>query len=233
VNGILQAIGPLSGRNRIAAAFYDGPNWRRFKFWENVFLWFQGPGVSRARRQVLRHLPVTSTARVLEVGIGDGENLARLPDSWEVFGVDLAAGRLEGCRQRWPETHGRLALAEAENLPFDDAVFDAVFTVGGINYFRDPAVALSEMQRVAKPGAVLVAADERPDLYRFSLWHALGLRGLDRAMLRRMGLDAEFLEMVFDTTPQVEPAARAVWPGHRRIPIWNRLGYCLLDVRHE
>ncbi len=47
VGGILEAIGPLSGTNRIAASFYDGPTWPRFKFWENVFLWFQGPGVSR------------------------------------------------------------------------------------------------------------------------------------------------------------------------------------------
>ena len=50
VGGVLEAIGPLSGTNRVAARFYDGPAWPRFKFWENVFLWVQGPGVSRARR---------------------------------------------------------------------------------------------------------------------------------------------------------------------------------------
>src|SRR4051812_9303465 len=79
LHGVLEALGSLEGTNRIAAAFYDGPNWPRFKFWENVFLAFQGPGIDRARRQVLRHLPDVPEARVLEVGVGDGENLGRLP----------------------------------------------------------------------------------------------------------------------------------------------------------
>src|SRR5436309_87776 len=87
VDGIMHAIGPLTGTNRIAAVFYDGPAWAKFRFWEQVFLWFQGPGVASARRQVLRHLPERPTARVLEVGIGDGENLPLLPPGWEVFGV--------------------------------------------------------------------------------------------------------------------------------------------------
>jgi SAM-dependent methyltransferase len=230
-DGILRAIGPLSGTNRVAAAFYDGPSWPRFRFWEQVFLWCQGPGPSSARRQVLRHLPDRAEARVLEVGIGDGENLPLLPTGWEVFGVDIALGRLRACRDRFPGTSGRLAWAEGERLPFDDQSFDAVFSVGGFNYFRDPAAALREMRRVARPGAVLVAADEIPDLYRFGLGHVLGLEAIDRLWLRLVGLDREFVAMVFETPPRVEAAARAVWPGHRRVPIWNRLGYCLVDTR--
>ena len=33
-DGITQAIGPLRGRNRIVADFYDGPGWVRFRKWE-------------------------------------------------------------------------------------------------------------------------------------------------------------------------------------------------------
>ncbi len=182
---------------------------------------------------MLRYLPDVPHARVLEVGIGDGENLSRLPTEWEVFGVDLARTRLNACIARGTSMAGRLALAEAERLPFADASFDAVFTVGGINYFRDPAAALLEMRRVSRPGAVLIAADERPDLYRFSLSHALRMPAVDRFYLTKMGLPAEFLAMVYDTPPAVEPAAREVWPSHRRISIWNGLGYCLVDVRQE
>src|SRR5207237_8503455 len=89
VEGIVHAIGPLSGTNRIAARFYDGPCWPRFRPWEQLFLWFQGPGPARARRQVLRHLPRVEQARVLEVGIGNGENLPLLPTGWDVYGVDI------------------------------------------------------------------------------------------------------------------------------------------------
>jgi SAM-dependent methyltransferase len=229
--GILHAIGPLSGRNRVAAAFYDGPSWPRFRFWEQVFLAFQGPGVAAARRQVLRQLVGEPGARVLEVGIGDGENIPLLSRDHEVFGVDVARGRLEACLRRFPALTGRLAWAEGESLPFVDASFDLVFTVGGINYFRDPAAALREMKRVARTGGTLIAADEIPDLYRFSLGHLLGLELLDKLALRTMGVDRDFIAMVYETPPLVEAAASNVWPGHRRIPIWNRLGYCLVYVK--
>lgn len=229
--GIVEAIGPLTGRNRIAAAFYESPHWPRFRFWEDVFLWFQGPGAARARRQVLRHLPDLASARVLEVGIGDGANVPLLPPAWEIYGVDIARSRLLSCLKRCPEMAGRLVWAEGETLPFEDATFDAVFTVGGPNYVRDAHALLSEMRRVARPGAPLIAADERPDLYRMGLGHVLGLDLLDTWWLRISGLDPEFIRMVYETPPQIEPAAQEIWPNHRRISIWNRLGYCLVDVK--
>jgi SAM-dependent methyltransferase len=230
VDGILHAIDPLSGTNRIAADFYDGPNWPRFRPWEQLFLWFQGPGVAAARRQVLRHLPTTSNARVLEVGIGDGENLRLLPRSWEVYGVDLALGRLSACRTRHPRVAGRLAWAEAEALPFPEGTFDAVLSVGGFNYFRDHRRALAEMRRVARRGAPVVVADEIPDLYRFAPGHALGFDPLDRWGLRLLGLDRGFVEMVLGCRLNEQAVARDVLPHVRRYPIWNRLGYCLVDL---
>src|SRR2546430_1958419 len=54
--GIVEAMGPLRGRNRVAAAFYDGQGWRRFRTWERLFLALQG-GQRRARAPILRELP--------------------------------------------------------------------------------------------------------------------------------------------------------------------------------
>ena len=70
-NGVLTILDALRGRNRIAANFYDGPGWIKFRRWERMFLKVQG-GEARARWQILRHLTSTPFARVLEVGIGDG-----------------------------------------------------------------------------------------------------------------------------------------------------------------
>lgn len=232
VDGILHAIESetLRGTNRIAAAFYDGPNWARFRPWEQLFLWFQGPGPRAARRQILRHLPEHRPhARILEVGIGDGANLPLLPPAWEVYGVDIARSQLAACLERRPTVQGRLVWAEGENLPFPDHSFDAVYTIGGFNYFRDHTRALQEMRRVARPEAPVIVADELPDLYRLAPGHALGLETLDRWGLRLMGLDQEFIEMVLGHRVDLDALARAILPGHRRFPIWNRLGYCLVD----
>ena len=220
VAGILHAIGPLTGTNLIAARFYDGPSWTRFRPWEELFLWCNGPGPSRARRQVLRHLrmPRDRPARVLEVGIGNGENVPLLPSGWDIYGVDIARNLLSACCDRFPRLSGRLAWAEAERLPFEDATFDAVFSVGGFNYFRDPVAALREMRRVSRPGGPVVVADEEPDLIRFSLGRALGLDVLDRWGLRAMGLDPAFIAMVQDHQIDVWAVARAAWTGQHGPP---------------
>jgi SAM-dependent methyltransferase len=227
-DGIWEAIGPLTGTNRIAAAFYDGPDWPRFRPWERLFLGFQG-GPRRARRSILRYLPGLSTARVLEVGIGDGENLPWLPPGWETYGVDISRTQLAACRDRFPSMRGRLVWAEGEALPFEDGAFDAAYSVGGFNYFRDHRAALREMRRVTRAGGPVIVADEVPHLYRYAPGSVLGFERLDRWALRAMGLNADFLEMVYNHRIDVDALARAEWPRHRRFPIWSRLGYCLVD----
>ena len=56
-----------------------------------------------------------------------------------------------------------LVHCAAEDLPFADNRFDIVFHVGGINFFTDKARAIREMLRVAKPGTLLMIADETQD----------------------------------------------------------------------
>ena len=228
-DGILEAIGPLSGRNRIVAAFYDGPGWRRFHRWEQAFLVLQG-GVRRARMQILRHVLGVDrpNAMGLEVGIGDGENLAFLPPGWTVHGVDIARTRLEACIARHPSMAGRLARAEAERLPFEDATFDACWTIGGFTYFRDHEAALREMSRVTRPGGPVVVADEVPGLHRAGLGHLIGVPAFDAWWLRLLGLDREFVAMVLSFQVDLVELGRRVWPGADRHRIWYGMGYCLV-----
>ncbi|MDR3636527.1 MAG: class I SAM-dependent methyltransferase [Isosphaeraceae bacterium] len=228
-DGIWEAIGSLAGTNRIAADFYDGPGWTRFRPFEQLFLWFQGPGPARARRKVLRFLPRGDGLRVLEVGIGAGENVPLLPPSWSVYGVDIARTQLVACAERFPALRGKLAWAEGESLPFVDQEFDAVFSVGGFNYFRDPEAALREMRRVTRPGATVVVADEIPDLHRLSPASALGLVEFNEWSLGALGLDRAFIEMVLNHPNDLDSRVRAVWPAHRRVAIWHRLGYSYID----
>jgi SAM-dependent methyltransferase len=222
--GIVEAIGPLSGRNRVAAAFYDGPGWRRFRPWEHAFLVLQG-GQRRARLRILGHLPDVAESRVLEVGIGEGDNLPFLPSRWEIHGVDIALTRLERCLHRFPAMVDRLAWAEGEILPYEDQFFEASYTIGGFNYFGDHGAALREMRRVTRPGGVMIVADEAPWLHRCGIGHLIGVPRIDAAWLRLLGLDREFVDMVLDQ--RIDLAA--LFPeeqGWRRSSIWRGLGYC-------
>ncbi|RUL87432.1 class I SAM-dependent methyltransferase [Tautonia sociabilis] len=227
LGGIVEAIGPLSGRNRITEAFYGGPSWERFRPWERRFLALQG-GNRRARRPILRHLPASATARLLEVGIGDGDNLEFLPAGWDVFGVDHTRRRLEDCLRRFPRMAGRLARSEAEALPFPDATFDASLCVGGFTMFGDHAAALREMRRVTRPGGPVVVADEVPWLCRAGIGHLIGVPRLDLHWLRLLGLEREFIEMVFELPRNLDEIVLAELPGADRRRIWGGLGYCVV-----
>jgi SAM-dependent methyltransferase len=231
-DGILHAIGPLSGRNRIAATFYDGPGWARFRPWEQGFLVMLG-GIRRSRMEILRNVIERVNkphALTLEVGIGNGQNLPFLPPGWNVHGVDIARIPLEDCIGRHPEMAGRLAWAEGEKLPFGDATFDASWSVGGFNYYRDHEATLREMRRVTRPGGPVVVADEVPTLHRAGLGHLLGMPSIDAWWLHRLGLDREFVSMVLEFDVDLKSLADRVWPHADRKGIWYGLGYCLVDT---
>jgi len=99
---------------------------------------------------------------VLETSVGTGLNFKYLPCGVKLSGLDLSPEMLANCQnnlRRW-QMDADLYLGNAESLPFTDSSFDVVFHVGGINFFNDRAKAIREMIRVAKPGSLLLIADE-------------------------------------------------------------------------
>jgi len=225
-DGILRAMGELTGNNRIAEAFYNGPRFQNFRFWENFFLWFAG-GLKGARRQILRHLPPLDGRALLEVGIGDGDNLRLLPAQVRVTGIDIALRRLMACRRRYAARPLSLVLAQGEHLPFEDRSFDAVLCVGGFNFFSDPALALAEMARVARPGARIVVADEIPDFLRYGWGHRIHWPALDHWLMKRW-FGPEFRDMIVNNQLNVEEVAAATLAGPMIHRIWRGYGYCLV-----
>lgn len=111
---------------------------------------------------ILSPLDIAPHQRVLETSIGTGINFKYLPGDIERFGLDLSSDMLEACQtnfRRWGLS-AHLFQGNAEALPFADESFDTVFHVGGINFFNDRERAIREMIRVARPGSLLLIADE-------------------------------------------------------------------------
>jgi SAM-dependent methyltransferase len=227
--GLLIAQGELSGKNRIAAAFYNSDRWRQFRPWEQLFLKTLG-GLPGARRQILRHLDGLAGGSLLEVGIGDGENIALLPRSLRISGIDIAERPLAACRDRYPGRGLFLALAEGERIPFSDRSFDAVLSVGGFNFYSDPEYALKEMARVTRLGGRIVVADELPDLFEWGWGHLIGCPRLDDWLMRRFWLGPEFTDMVLGTRLDVHAVARAALRHPEIHTIWRGLGYCIVGT---
>jgi ubiquinone/menaquinone biosynthesis C-methylase UbiE/uncharacterized protein YbaR (Trm112 family) len=128
-------------------------------------MFFPCGGVDNARNEVLSQLEINPKSKILETGIGTGDNILYLKeqlDGGTYYGLDNQLRMLQKCLAncaRW-NLSSDLYRADAENLPFKDNAFDVVFHLGAINLFQDKKQAINEMIRVAKPGTKIVIADE-------------------------------------------------------------------------
>ncbi|MDP8245020.1 MAG: class I SAM-dependent methyltransferase [Candidatus Hinthialibacter antarcticus] len=107
----------------------------------------------------LAPLQKIQNGRVLEVGVGRGDLLSRfVPDNNELFGCDLSAGNIDGCRERFQTMKREVCLthADAERLPYRDGEFDAVYSLSVLFYLPDCRVAVDEMFRITKPGGLVL-----------------------------------------------------------------------------
>lgn len=92
---------------------------------------------------------------VLDVACGLGGWLGYFRERGaSVSGIDLSHKAIDVCRGRFPD--GDFHVGPAEVLPFADDSFDVVTCMGSLEHFVDKPKALSEMLRVARPGAVFV-----------------------------------------------------------------------------
>lgn len=225
---ILRLNSQYRGNNAIAAEYYNSTLWPKFRFWEWLSYLPRG-GERAARNEVLRHLPQLSGTRLLEVAIGDGRNMPLIPRDCQLFGIDISSVLLEKCRLDYSDRDISLIEGEGETLPFCDAAFDNVLSVGAINHVNDPGQALREMARVVKPGGLIVVADEVPDLPNRQIAHKLGLHKLQKWILSRLFFLGQFSQVILEHTdlkiePLVDSALRD-WTIHR---IWGGLGYCVV-----
>jgi SAM-dependent methyltransferase len=94
-----------------------------------------------------------SRGRVLEVGCGEGAQLAALSASRK-FGIDLSVHALLRARER---SSAECAVARAEELPFPAESMDLVLAVGVMEHFESADAATAEIRRVLAAGGRYLA----------------------------------------------------------------------------
>jgi phosphatidylethanolamine/phosphatidyl-N-methylethanolamine N-methyltransferase len=98
--------------------------------------------------------------RILEVGVGTGLSLPEYSWASRLIGVDLSAPMLRKAKVRVGE-HGLtnvegLAVMDAQQLGFQDAVFDVVVAQYVITTVPDAEATLDEFARVTRPGGEII-----------------------------------------------------------------------------
>jgi ubiquinone/menaquinone biosynthesis C-methylase UbiE len=164
---------------------------------------FMGRHSAQLSPQLASFGEVRAGQRVLDVGCGPGAltaELVRRLGADAVSAVDPSEAFVAAARDRFPGVH--VQHASAEQLPFDDAMFDTALAQLVVHFMADPVAGLSEMKRVTVAGGTVAACvwdhpGERTPLTTF--WRAareLDLRVHDESSLAgsREGHLAELLE---------------------------------------
>jgi len=97
--------------------------------------------------------------RILDVATGTGFAARRVRARGAmVVGADFAADVVQGARTLTPGGDVEFDVADAENLPYEDASFDGVISTFGVMFCANPGRAAAELARVTRPGGRLALA---------------------------------------------------------------------------
>jgi len=176
-----------------AAATYDGA----------------GPSIfTQFGERLGRDIPIFQGTRVLDVATGKGAVLIpmarKVGAEGRVTGIDISQGILEEARKT-VTAHGltnvELCKMDAEHLEFTDGSFDIVTCAFALFMFPEMNLALSEMQRVCKPGGYIGVTyfNKTPPPFDPG-WRAFAKLtnkyGISARMPQQLGLAPEELEAI-------------------------------------
>ncbi len=155
--------------------------------------------------------------RILDLAAGTGASSVALAGSGAtVIAADFSPGMIaEGRRRHRGIPNLTFVEADATDLPFDDAEFDAVTMSFGLRNVNDPATALRELLRVTRPGGRLVVCE-------FSHPPSKAFGGAYRFYNDRvLPVVAKAVSSNADAYDYLNESIRA-WPDQRTLSAWIR-----------
>jgi SAM-dependent methyltransferase len=156
--------------------------------------------------------------RVLDLGCGFGDYTRDVLNAEVVVGVDLSERWLRHAQETGIR---RLVRANAQQVPFRATSFDAILSVGLLE-FVEPALVVGEMSRLLIPGGFcVVVSSNKYSAFRLSLRLLLWLR---RRSYDRRETSLRELEVAMHANG-IEPIETVMDDGLIWIPDWlDRLG---------
>ncbi len=137
----------------------------RSKWWSRLYMdvFWDGIDDNEIAAKTLSYIPDDFAGKLLDVPVGTGVFTAgkyAVIKQAEITCLDYSEDMLRQARARFEkEGIGNVQAVQGDvgALPFEDGSFDAVLSMNGFHVFPDKEKAWSEVNRVLRPGGVLVA----------------------------------------------------------------------------
>ena len=131
--------------------------------------------------------PSYTDQHVLEVGVGMGSDHSQIAKHRpkKLVGVDLTERAVEHTQKRFDALNleTELHVANAEDLPFEDEIFDLIYSYGVIHHSPNTKRCVDEIFRVLKVGGTArIMIYHKRSLTGFMLWIRYGLLRLKLLM---------------------------------------------------
>lgn len=161
---------------------------------------------------------VKANGAVLDVGcaVGGFLNFLKTRGYSRLYGVDVTQAYVEAAREKNHE----IQLGDAESLPFDAWMFDALVVEQVLEHLVNPVMAFREAARVLKPGGVLCIgvpdAARYGDLYYFDFYWLLmreHIQHFDITSLKRLAYSEGFDLIGYQQTAHPIMGEKMVMPN--------------------
>lgn len=185
---------------------------------------------NRLTPELLSHFPHADSAGgyMLDMGCG-GRDFAEICSgtNLEYVGMDYSGDQPD-------------LLGDAHGLPFKDEVFDFVLSIAVLEHLRHPLVAMKEVYRVMKPGALFIGSVAFLESFHLdSMYHHTHLGTYNS--LASAGFEVRQIEPNTQWSGPRAIAKMALFPGARRklcnLLVWplealSRVWWKVEDLRH-
>ncbi len=204
------------------------PNYHAFDFSPERFGFVYRVRRSLEARRALQWCRgLGETARILDVGCGDGFHLRLLRDfgrpGWTLEGVDASERAVDAARRAGLVVH----LGTIEQLGLPAATYDLVLLIATIEHVDDPAGVLRAVRRLLKPGGRVVIVTDNTATLDFAVFGARHWGGyhfprhfnlFNRATLKRL---AAVTELHVDSIETVMSPVNWVYSVRNTLVDWG------------
>jgi len=132
---------------------------RAYQRYAPIYNWMFGRLLEAGRIEMAKAVGAASPDILLEVGVGTGLALPHYPADTPTVGVDLSTDMLRRAKRVVRDRNlGSVTLlcCDAERLPLQDSCVDCVTLPYVLSVTPTPAALISELQRVCRPGGVIL-----------------------------------------------------------------------------